>query len=114
MIKNECFVDNSKKRLPDLIVNLEKAAEAGVTPRQLDLIISVMEGIDTQALISNRFSISRQTVKNHFTAIFRRFNVSDRTQMVMKSLHLGIVEIPTSVEETETSIFKNWFIKRGL
>jgi DNA-binding NarL/FixJ family response regulator len=43
--------------------------------------------------IANILGISHQTVKNHVTAILRKFGVEDRTQAVVYALKRGWVTL---------------------
>jgi len=46
---------------------------------------------DSNKIIADHLLISEQTVKIHVAAIFRIFNVSNRTQAVYKARSLGLV-----------------------
>ena len=46
---------------------------------------------DSNKVIAEQLSISEQTVKIHIAAIFRIFNVSNRTQAVYKARSLGLI-----------------------
>ena len=61
-----------------------------LTKRQTDILRLMAMG-DSNKIIADHLLISEQTVKIHVAAIFRIFNVSNRTQAVYKARSLGLV-----------------------
>jgi len=61
-----------------------------LTKRQTEILQLMAKG-DSNKLIADYLLISEQTVKIHVAAIFRIFNVSNRTQAVYKARSLGLV-----------------------
>lgn len=61
-----------------------------LTKRQTDILRLMAMG-DSNKIIADHLLISEQTVKIHIAAIFRIFNVSNRTQAVYKARSLGLV-----------------------
>jgi DNA-binding NarL/FixJ family response regulator len=61
-----------------------------LTKRQSDILHLMAIG-NSNKQISDQLLISEQTVKIHVAAIFRIFNVSNRTQAVYKGRSLGLV-----------------------
>jgi DNA-binding NarL/FixJ family response regulator len=48
--------------------------------------------------IANDLHISRQTVKNHMTAILRKLLVDDRTQAALYALRMGWIRLQDTAE----------------
>jgi DNA-binding NarL/FixJ family response regulator len=65
-------------------------SKATLTKRQTDILRLMAMG-DSNKVIAEQLSISEQTVKIHIAAIFRIFNVSNRTQAVYKARSLGLI-----------------------
>ena len=53
-----------------------------LTHREIQILIQVLEGKANKE-IADHFKIREQTVKNHLSKIFRKIDVSDRTQAVI-------------------------------
>ncbi len=65
-------------------------SKSALTKRQTDILRLMAMG-DSNKIIAEHLLISEQTVKIHVAAIFRIFNVSNRTQAVYKARSLGLV-----------------------
>jgi len=50
-----------------------------LTPRELEVLELIAQGLINKE-IAKRLFISEKTVKNHVSNIFKKLNVSDRTQ----------------------------------
>lgn len=59
--------------------NKEKQEENNLTPREIEVLELIAEGMINKEIAKHLF-ISEKTVKNHVSNIFRKINVSDRTQ----------------------------------
>lgn len=59
--------------------NLKNKGENELTQREYEVIALIAEGLNNKD-IADRLFISEKTVKNHVSNIFRKINVSDRTQ----------------------------------
>lgn len=79
-----CVVDEFRKsrRAP--------AVEHSLTPRERQLIEFVSEGMNNKE-IGEKIFVSVSTVKNHLRGLFRKFKVSDRTQLVVEAMNRGIL-----------------------
>lgn len=74
-----------------------------LSEREMEVLAYVVRGLSNKE-IAARLGISHQTVKNHVTAILRKFGVEDRTQAVVYALKHGWVhlkEIKQGSEEKE-------------
>jgi len=59
--------------------NKEKQEDNNLTPREIEVLELIAEGMINKE-IAKKLYISEKTVKNHVSNIFRKINVSDRTQ----------------------------------
>jgi DNA-binding NarL/FixJ family response regulator len=63
-----------------------------LSDREMEVLDCVVRGMSNKE-IANLLHISHQTVKNHVTAILRKFGVEDRTQAVVFALKRGWVTL---------------------
>lgn len=79
-----------KQRLeePDVVENNEE----GLTKREMEVLKLIAEGLYNKE-IADRLTISEKTVKNHVSNIFRKIDVSDRTQAAVFAIRSGYVDI---------------------
>ncbi len=63
-----------------------------LSEREMEVLACVVRGMSNKE-IAARLNISHQTVKNHVTAILRKFGVEDRTQAVVFALKRGWVTL---------------------
>lgn len=63
-----------------------------LSDREMEVLSCVVRGMSNKE-IATRLGISHQTVKNHVTAILRKFGVEDRTQAVVYALKRGWVTL---------------------
>lgn len=72
---------------------LREAEATGLTKREVEILACVAQGLSNRA-IGERLWVTEQTVKFHLTSIFRKLNVSNRTEAAHTAYRLGIVESP--------------------
>ena len=79
-----------KQRLeePDVV----ESNEEGLTKREMEVLKLIAEGLYNKE-IADRLTISEKTVKNHVSNIFRKIDVSDRTQAAVYAIRSGYVDI---------------------
>lgn len=65
-----------------------------LSDREMEVLSCVVRGMSNKE-IAISLGISHQTVKNHVTAILRKFSVEDRTQAVVYALRRGWVQLHT-------------------
>jgi DNA-binding NarL/FixJ family response regulator len=65
------------------------AADLGLTDRQLDVLVLMMQGKSNKA-ICRVLDLAEPTVKNHVTAILKALKVSNRTEAVIAAGALGL------------------------
>jgi DNA-binding NarL/FixJ family response regulator len=63
-----------------------------LSEREMEVLECVVKGMSNKE-IAGLLGISHQTVKNHVTAILRKFGVEDRTQAVVYALKHGWVPL---------------------
>lgn len=80
-----------KRRLDDRSLNSRKFEEA-LTRREIEVLKLLAEGLFNKE-IAYTLSISEKTVKNHVSNIFKKINVSDRTQAAVYAIKHKIVDI---------------------
>lgn len=65
------------------------ASTLGLSPRQLDVLALLIEGRPNK-LICRELDLAESTVKTHLAAIFRKLEVTSRTQAVVVAARLGL------------------------
>jgi DNA-binding CsgD family transcriptional regulator len=63
---------------------------AGLTPRELEVLVLVAEGL-RNAQIAERLVLSEKTVHHHVSAILRKLGVNARGQAAAEALRLGLL-----------------------
>lgn len=76
----------------DTAMLLERRREERLTYREIEVLQLICKGMSNQSIARTLF-LSEKTVKNHLTNIFRKINVTDRTQAVLYALKHKIVEL---------------------
>lgn len=70
---------------PDALVN-------GLTPRELEVIHLIAEGLPNKT-IAGRLGISEHTVKFHVNAILTKLGAQSRTEAVVRATRLGLIAL---------------------
>jgi DNA-binding NarL/FixJ family response regulator len=83
------------REVHELILSLsagavDPAREAGLTPRELDVIPLIADGMMNKE-IATRLGVSEQTVRNHLSNIYRKLNAKNRTQMAAEARRRGLL-----------------------
>ncbi len=63
-----------------------------LTPREYEILVCIAKGMLNRE-IADYFSISERTVKNHISSIFKKIDVSDRTQAAVFAIKNNLVKI---------------------
>jgi NarL family two-component system response regulator LiaR len=79
-------VNSGNKKKP-----IEKDDKFGLSPRELDILRLLMEGLSNQEM-ADRLVISAETVKTHMRHIMEKLMVADRTQAAVKALRAGLFQ----------------------
>jgi DNA-binding NarL/FixJ family response regulator len=69
-----------------------RGSQDSLTMRELEVLQLIGQGLSNQEM-AQRLFLSEKTVKNHLTNIFRKINVSDRTQAVIYAIRHKIVQV---------------------
>lgn len=80
-----------KKRLEDKSTS-PKLIEEKLTRREIEVLKLLAEGLFNKE-VAYTLNISEKTVKNHVSNIFKKINVSDRTQAAVYAIKHNIVDI---------------------
>lgn len=70
----------------------QRRGEERLTEREIEVLQLIAQGMSNQE-IANKLYLSEKTVKNHLTNIFRKINVTDRTQAVLYAIKHKIVSL---------------------
>lgn len=72
--------------------DLDKDKIESLTARELEVLIQVANGMFNKE-IATSLNISERTVKNHISNIFRKIDVSDRTQAAVFAIKNNIIKL---------------------
>jgi NarL family two-component system response regulator LiaR len=67
-----------------------RIAELGVTPRELEVLQLIAEGLSTREM-AERLFVSENTVKTHTGRVLDKLGASRRTQAVQLGKQLGLI-----------------------
>lgn len=95
IVNNETYIQPSliptlNSRLINRDVDMERMAL--LTRREIEILSQVASGLFNKE-IGNNLNISERTVKNHISNIFRKIEVSDRTQAAVFAIRNNIVKL---------------------
>ena len=71
-------------------VNDTKRRDLGITPRELEILTLIAEGLSNRE-IAERLFVSEHTVKSHSSRLFEKLEVSRRTQAVQRGKEHGLI-----------------------
>jgi DNA-binding NarL/FixJ family response regulator len=66
------------------------AAEASLTDREREILTLLAQGMSRTEDLAEVLFISQKTVKNHLASIYEKLGVSDRAQLVVEAMRLGL------------------------
>ena len=72
--------------------DVDKEKIDSLTKRELEVLVQVANGMFNKE-IANTLNISERTVKNHLSNIFRKIEVSDRTQAAVFAIKNDIIKL---------------------
>lgn len=72
--------------------DIDKEKLESLTKRELEILIQVAGGMFNKEIAIN-LNISERTVKNHISNIFKKIDVSDRTQAAVFAIRNNIVKL---------------------
>jgi DNA-binding CsgD family transcriptional regulator len=70
-----------------------KMTSSELSPMQIRVVRRLCAGDSTQG-IADYFGLSPYTILNHLKAAYKKLGVSERSQVVVKAVQLGIATIP--------------------
>lgn len=62
-----------------------------LTRREKDVLLLVTQGENNKS-IADKLVLSEVTVKSHLSSIFKKLNVTNRTQLVLLAMHVNLLE----------------------
>ncbi|MGB4874330.1 MAG: response regulator transcription factor, partial [Candidatus Competibacter sp.] len=77
-------------RSPDPTSVSEEARFDGLTPRQLEVLRLMAQGLSNKS-ICKHLHVAEGTVKLHVTAVMRALKAANRTQAVLEATRLGLL-----------------------
>lgn len=95
VLSNRVFIQDS---IRNILMNVETDKKTdkykinSLTKRELEVLIQVANGLFNKE-IAMSLRISERTVKNHMSSIFKKLEVSDRTQAAVFAIKNNIVSI---------------------
>jgi two-component system response regulator DegU len=72
--------------------NIDKEKIAALTKREMEILTQIAGGMFNKEIAMN-LNISERTVKNHISNIFKKIDVSDRTQAAVFAIRNNIVKL---------------------
>ena len=72
--------------------DIDKDKIDSLTGRELEVLIQVANGMFNKEIATN-LNISERTVKNHISNIFKKIDVSDRTQAAVFAIKNNIIKL---------------------
>lgn len=72
------------------VLNEIALREAGLTPRELEILGRIAEGLSNRE-IGEKLFVSENTVKTHSARVFEKLGVGRRTQAVQEARRLGLI-----------------------
>jgi DNA-binding CsgD family transcriptional regulator len=72
-------------------VDYAKIKELGISVRELEVLNELAKGLSNKAIAEKLF-ISESTTKTHLSNLFTKLNVSNRSQAIIRSNELNLVE----------------------
>lgn len=76
---------------PHVVTNPGKAADLGLSDRELEVLQGMAEGL-SNAEIGEKLFLSTHTVKSHASRLFEKMEVKRRTQAIQKGKALGLIK----------------------
>ena len=70
--------------------NIEKIQRLGITPRELEILELIADGMRTREIASALF-VSENTVKTHASRLFGKLDVNRRTKAVQVAKTMGLI-----------------------
>ena len=97
----QCIMENNPYIQPSLIPalksrlvvrDIDKEKLEALTKREMEILTQVASGMFNKE-IANNLDISERTVKNHISNIFKKIDVSDRTQAAVFAIRNDLINL---------------------
>jgi DNA-binding NarL/FixJ family response regulator len=75
----------------ELLTPAEEQEAVELTSRQLDVLRGVVDG-QSNKVIARALEMSESTVKTHLRAVYQRLGISSRTQAILASARMGLLQ----------------------
>jgi DNA-binding CsgD family transcriptional regulator len=72
------------------VVNSARQEQLGITPRELEILAAIAEGLSTREIAQKLF-VSENTVKTHASRLFEKLSARRRTQAVQIGKEAGLI-----------------------
>jgi two-component system, NarL family, nitrate/nitrite response regulator NarL len=82
-------LDDALRDLNAPMIGDRRARSYGLTPREFDIIGTIVAGCSNKA-VSQKFSISERTVKHHLSNIYHKLGVSNRLELAIFVINRGL------------------------
>jgi DNA-binding NarL/FixJ family response regulator len=92
LVGSEAEADIVCREAEPVPLSLPAVATDGLTPRELEVIALVADGLDNRA-IGQELGITRSTVKHHLEAIFAKLGVHGRAEAVREGMRKGVIPL---------------------
>ena len=95
IINNDSYIQPSLiPALNSRLINrdMDKEKLKSLTKREIEILAQVASGMFNKE-IANNLGISERTVKNHISNIFKKIDVSDRTQAAVFAIRNNIINL---------------------
>lgn len=72
--------------------DIDKEKIESLTKREMEVLIKIANGMSNKE-IANHLNISERTVKNHISNLFKKMDVSDRTQAAVFAIRNNLIKL---------------------
>ena len=90
LVANEVVFSNAIPGAESFVVNERKRDELGITPRELEILGLVAQGLSNREIAGKLF-VSENTVKTHCSRTFEKLGARRRTQAVQLGKQFGLL-----------------------
>lgn len=95
ILKNEAEFATTVSSPAQAAASEVRKSEAPLSERQIEILQALVDGL-TPVQIGRRLGISKNTVNNHLSAIYRRLKTANATQSIVAAARLGLIDISDS------------------
>ena len=70
------------------------ALESGLTPREIEILCLLADGLDNTA-IAERLTVTKRTIQNHISNIYGKLGVTSRVEAILYAIRQGWAQAPS-------------------